>query len=181
MSYSQPVAAPGRVPASVAGPELVFRQWTDEHADALVDVYRDPDMRRWVRVLVKDADDAVAWVAAQRDGWETGERLSFAVHDGGGQLVGCVVLKNPRTAPEVGYWTAAAARGRGVASRAVDALSEWAFAVHGLDRLELRHQVDNVASCRVAQRAGFAYHSTVPAAPPFPLDGHLHIRHNGGR
>ncbi len=130
-------------------------------------------MRRWVRVPITDVDDALAWVAVQREGWAAGTRLSFAVHDGDGLLVGCVVLKKPR---EVGYWTAAYARGRGVASRAVEALSAWAFAAYGLERLELRHQVDNVASCRVAEKAGFVFHSTMPAAPPFPLDGHLHVR-----
>jgi RimJ/RimL family protein N-acetyltransferase len=166
-----------RVSASSVGPELVLRQWTDEHVESLVEIYRDPDMRRWTRVPVRDVDGAVAWVAAQRDGWATGKRLSFAVHDGHGRLVGCVVLKKPTTAPEVGYWTAASARGRGVATRSVNAMSEWAFGTYGLERLELRHQVDNVASCRVAEKAGFVFHSTLPAEPPFPLDGHVHVRH----
>lgn len=168
-----------RVPASPAGPELVLGQWTDAHVDALVGIYGDPDLRRWTSVRVRDRDGAVAWVAAQRDGWESGERMSFAVQDGDGQLVGCVVVKKPATAAEVGYWTAADARGRGVATRSVDAVSEWAFATYGIDRLELRHQVDNVASCRVAEKAGYVYHSTLPAEPPFPLDGHVHVRHAG--
>jgi RimJ/RimL family protein N-acetyltransferase len=168
-----------RVSASSGGPELVLRQWADEHVAPLVEIYRDPDIRRFTRVPVRDWDGAVAWVAAQRDGWATGTRLSFAVHGGDGLLVGCVVLKKPAAAAEVGYWTAPVARGRGVATRSVEALAEWAFGAYGLERLELRHQVDNLASCRVAQKAGFVYHSTLPAAPPFPLDGHLHVRHAG--
>jgi RimJ/RimL family protein N-acetyltransferase len=87
-----------------------------------------------------------------------------------------VVLKKPDTKPEVGYWTAAQARGLGVATRAVDALSAWAFSAYGLDRIELLHQVDNVASCRVAEKTGYALRETLPATPSFPLDGHLHIR-----
>ncbi|TDV54158.1 GNAT family N-acetyltransferase [Actinophytocola oryzae] len=165
-----------RVPATAAGPELVLRPWVAEDAAALVDVYRDPAIRHWIRVAVRDVDQAAAWVAAQQEGWRTGERLCFAVLDGT-ELVACVVLKKPRTRPEVGYWTAAAARGRGVASRAVDALSTWAFATFRATRLELRHQVDNLASCRVAQKTGFDLHSTILAAAPYPLDGHLHVRH----
>jgi RimJ/RimL family protein N-acetyltransferase len=165
------------VPATSTGPALVLRLWTDSDADSLVEVYRDPAIRRWIQTPVTNPTEAAAWLAAQQDGWRTGDRLSFAVHDDERRLVACVVLKKPRSAPEVGYWTAAQARGLGVATRAVDALSEWAFATHGLARIELRHQVDNVASCRVAEKTGYALKATMPATPPFPLDGHLHVRH----
>ncbi|MGW7018067.1 GNAT family N-acetyltransferase [Streptomyces decoyicus] len=81
---------------------------------------------------------------------------------------------------EAGYWTAAQARGRGVAPRAVETLTTWsldAFRAEGLECLELLHQVDNLASCRVAEECGYQFDRTLPAAPPsYPLDGHLHIR-----
>jgi RimJ/RimL family protein N-acetyltransferase len=166
-----------QVPATPTAPALVLRPWTDTDADALLEVYRDPAMRRWVRHPVRTPEEAAAWLTTQKDGWYTGDRLSFAVHDDQARLVACVVLKNPHTAPEVGYWTAAPARGRGIASQALGALTTWAFTTRGLDRLELRHQVDNIASCRVAEKSGYQYKETLPAEPPFPLDGHLHIRH----
>lgn len=165
------------VPATPTAPALTLRPWTNTHADALLEVYRDPAMRRWTRVPVQTQAEATAWLTAQKDGWHSGNRLSFAVHDDDAQLVGCVVLKNPHTAAEVGYWTAAPARGRGIASHALNALSTWAFTTRGLPRLALLHQVDNVASCRVAEKAGYQYEKTLPATPPFPLDGHLHARH----
>ncbi|PYY64477.1 N-acetyltransferase [Curtobacterium sp. MCPF17_003] len=52
------------------------------------------------------------------------------------------------------YWLAGGARGRGYASRALQAVAEWAFDA-GLFRLELGHRVNNPASCRVATTAGF--------------------------
>jgi RimJ/RimL family protein N-acetyltransferase len=165
-----------RVRATQAGPALVLRRWVAEDAGPLLEVYRDPAMRRWVRAPVSTPEEAAAWVATQQDGWRDGARLSFAVHEDSRGLVGCVVLKKPHTNPEVGYWTAAQARGLGVATRAVDALSVWAFSTYGLDRIELLHQVDNVASCRVAEKAGYALRDTLPATPPFPLEGHLHVR-----
>ena len=60
---------------------------------------------------------------------------------------------SPSTA-ELGYLVTPAARGRGVGTVAVHALTEWAFD-KGMQRLELLISVDNVASKRVAQRCGY--------------------------
>lgn len=94
-----------------------------------------------------------------------------------------MVLKRPTPggpSAEVGYWTAGHARGRAVASRALEALTSWAFgtfAEDGLVRLELLHSEDNTASCRVARKCGYPLTARLPAVPPhFPLDGHLHTR-----
>lgn len=85
-----------------------------------------------------------------------------------------------KPAAEVGYWTAAHARGRRVPPGALEALTSWAFdtfEADGLERLELLHQVDTLASCRVAQKSRYDFDSILPAAPPsFPRDGHLHAR-----
>lgn len=126
------------------------------------------------------ADDGQPFEARTGDGRVVDGR---AGEPGTSRLVANVVLKraDPRGRfAEVGYWTAAYARGRGVAPRALEALTGWAFgtfAADGLERLELLHQVDNPASCRVAEKAGYGYERTLPARPPFPNDGHLHARH----
>jgi hypothetical protein len=40
--------------------------------------------------------------------------------------------------------------------------------------------IGNQASCRVADKAGFAFSAVMPPLPPeFPQDGHLHIRSAG--
>ncbi|MEU0214898.1 GNAT family N-acetyltransferase [Streptomyces sp. NPDC006265] len=176
-----------QVDATPSASALFLRPWNDDDVDPLVEAYRDPTLRRWTRLPVESIEDAVEWLELQRRGWETGERLSFAVHEdhsgtGEGQLAGNVVMK--RTGPshesaEVGYWTAAHARGQGVAPRALEALTRWAFDVfagEGLERLDLLHQVDNLASCRVAEKARYGFHQVLPARPPFPRDGHLHVR-----
>jgi RimJ/RimL family protein N-acetyltransferase len=100
-------------------------------------------------------------------------------------VLGHVVLKDCATgkkSAEVGYWTAAGARNRGVASQAVEMVSTWAFeslGAAGLQCIELLHQQDNLASCRVAQKSGFALTAVLPADPPaFPADGHRHTRYS---
>ncbi|WP_326846265.1 GNAT family N-acetyltransferase [Streptomyces kaniharaensis] len=170
--------------ALTAGPTadgLLLRPFEDGDAPALIEIYRDETLRRFTSVPVDDPAEAVRWLDVQYRGRAEGTRYSFAVLDGD-ELVANVVLK--RGTPggetaEVGYWTAAAARGRGVAPRAVQALTDWAFAAFagdGLVRIDLLHQVDNLASCRVAEKSGYALAEVIPAYPPYPRDGHRHSR-----
>ncbi|MFF1649438.1 GNAT family N-acetyltransferase [Streptomyces sp. NPDC058240] len=83
---------------------------------------------------------------------------SFAVADSTDAALGSVAVSNvdPRHATGwVSYWTASAARGRGVATHGFRALADWCLADLGLFRLELGHRTDNPASCRAALASGF--------------------------
>ncbi|MEH1168453.1 GNAT family N-acetyltransferase [Micromonospora sp. CPCC 205539] len=168
-------------PATVTASELVLRPWRDDDLDALLEAYRDPVLQRWTRYPVTTSAIGRQWLDRARRDFDRDSRFSFAVVEndaGAARLVAQVVLKGVapgRPAPEVGYWTAAWARGRGVAPRAVTALSRWAFdRFPALTHLDLLHQVDNPASCRVAEKSGYLFQEVLPARPPFPLDGHRH-------
>ena len=124
--------------------------------------------------------DARAWLEVRQEGWISGRRLSFAVlydeaADAPDHVVGNVVLKEyaaGQDSAEVGYWTAPAARCRGVASTAVEMLTTWAFKTlgpPGLQRIELLHQQGNLSSCRVAQKSGYVLTGVIPADPPSSL------------
>jgi RimJ/RimL family protein N-acetyltransferase len=159
-----------------------LRPWQPDDVPVLVAAHRDPALRRWLRTRLADEDEARAWIERQAAERAAGVRLAYAVLvDGFEGPVGHVVLNG--LAPdadrsEVGYWTAPAARGRGVAGAALRAILARATALPRavpLRRFELMHAVDNEASCRVAQKAGFALAAVLPADPPaFPTDGHLH-------
>jgi RimJ/RimL family protein N-acetyltransferase len=125
--------------------------------------------------------DAARWLASQDRGWRGGDRLSLAVLEeddaGGCVLAGNVGLKNreqtgrigERETAEIGYWTAVAARGRGIAPAAVKAVTDWvfdAFAGTSLRQIMLVHDVANPASCRVAEKAGYPFRELSPANPP---------------
>jgi RimJ/RimL family protein N-acetyltransferase len=103
----------------------------------------------------------------------------------GPEVLGRVALRSidlDEGRAEIAYWVTAAARGRGAAARAAAALSAWALGDLGLHRLDLEHAVATTASCRVAQKAGFAYEGTRRSAALHGdgwHDMHLHARIQG--
>ncbi|MER5813573.1 GNAT family N-acetyltransferase [Streptomyces sp. NPDC002033] len=176
-----------RAAATAGRPALLLRPWQPQDVPALRRAYADPVLRRWTRYPVDSESDGLMFVEDHARDRERGTRFGFAVlEEEAGLLVGAAVLKRPAGAgpsAEVGYWTVAHARGLGIAPRALEALTAWAFeafAGAGLERLDLLHQEDNEASCRVAVKSGYAFEGELPAAPPgFPLSGHLHVRRRG--
>ncbi|WP_393058419.1 GNAT family N-acetyltransferase [Streptomyces sp. LN549] len=167
---------------------LVLRPWLPGDLTVLLDAYRDPAVQAGSRAPVEDEEAAARWLRDQDEGRASGLRHSFAVVDTalGDGPAGNVVLAYPAPgsgSAEVGYWTAAHARGRGIAPQALEALTDWAFtafAGDGLVRLDLLHEVDNEASCRVAEKAGYGFAEVLPARPPWPREGHRHVRRAAG-
>jgi RimJ/RimL family protein N-acetyltransferase len=130
----------------------------ERHLADMAALLDDADVQRFTRVPVPVPDGfARAWFGAYEDGRRTGERELFAIVDGAEFLGLAMVMGIDREAQEaeLGYVVAPAARGRGVATAALHALTEWAFATLGLLRVELLISVDNDASSRVAEGAGY--------------------------
>lgn len=101
--------------------------------------------------------DAEAFAGATARAWDEGTAATFAILDrGDGRFLGVVALHVgwPRRA-YVGYWLAPWARGRGAMTRAVGLVADWSMTTFELVRLGLYTLDDNVASQRVAERAGF--------------------------
>lgn len=86
-----------------------------------------------------------------------GEGHHFTIfHDGEVAGVISLIRGEPRLGYlEVGYWLRSDLAGRGLMTEALSAASGFAFEEMGMHRLELRAGVDNVASRRVAEKAGF--------------------------
>lgn len=140
---------------------LLLRPWQEADVPSLVDAYLDPEIRRWHVRSLADAE-ALAWIRERWARWEAETGADWAVECREG-LVGRVALRSidlTEGRGEVAYWVVPAARGHGVAARALAAMTEWAFDVMRFHRLELVHSVHNVASCRVASAAGYAVEGT---------------------
>ncbi|MEU4118656.1 GNAT family N-acetyltransferase [Kitasatospora sp. NPDC028055] len=116
--------------------------------------------------------------------WADGSTACFAVTDrADGRLCGNVALRwtdRGEGVAMVGYWLLAAARGRGLATLATVAVTDWGVRTAGVRRIELYHAVGNESSCRVAARAGFPYEGTLRGSYRYgdgPYnDEHLHAR-----
>jgi [ribosomal protein S5]-alanine N-acetyltransferase len=155
---------PAPVPLSYPDPPLAdgpvaLRPWRDADLDVMVAICSDPDVARFTRVPDPySAADARAWIDAQPGRLEAGEGVTFAITEGAGAPVGSVGLRiDPadRDIAEAGYMVAPAARGRGVATRALRLASRWALRDLGVARVQLTTHLDNEGSQRVAERAGF--------------------------
>jgi ribosomal-protein-alanine N-acetyltransferase len=90
------------------------------------------------------------------EGWSGGTAVAFAVTERGGTALGQVLLEVRESGrADVGYWLLAEARGRGLATRALRLLSNWALDQPGIVRLQLWTSPENTASAGVAERSGF--------------------------
>ena len=87
-----------------------------------------------------------------------GEGEAFAIAGDDGAFLGLALaptIDEEAAEAELGYIVAAHSRGRGVASGALELLTRWAFDERGVQRAYLMIDVDNPASKRVAERAGY--------------------------
>jgi RimJ/RimL family protein N-acetyltransferase len=119
------------------------------------------------------ADDGRSFLELVDRGWEVGTRAAFAIADarsasGLGVIDLHLAVGGDPGLASVGYWLRAEARGRGAAARALRVVSRWALEELGVERLYLTTAPDNVASQRVAERAGFTREGVLRAYLPIP-------------
>jgi RimJ/RimL family protein N-acetyltransferase len=166
------------VPPTLSDGEVVVRGLRDGDIPAIVAACQDPEIPRWTRVpspyTREDAAQFLAVVAAEA---AAGEGIALAVTDADDRLLGTVGLMGIEGggSGEIGYWTAPEARGRGLTTRAVVLLRDWARDALGLELIEILAHRDNRPSQVVAERAGFADSGetrTVPRMPSGRQDGY---------
>jgi RimJ/RimL family protein N-acetyltransferase len=66
-----------------------------------------------------------------------------------------------RNAREIGYWVAADAINRGIATEATAALTKIGFELMGLDRMEVHCDVRNVRSAAIPRKLGYFHDATL--------------------
>ena len=144
----------------LADDAVALRPWRADDATQLVAGWADESVARWTDVP-DERDEAAArrWIDGGENRRRAGVAVDLAVTRTGTDVpvigeVGLAVERARRRAA-VGYWVAAGERGRGVATRAVRLLCDWATDELPLDLLAASVEVANPASASVLERAGF--------------------------
>lgn len=106
-------------------------------------------------------DAGRAFIDRQNSRLSDGEGWSLAILERASQRaigqIGLWISHLHNGRADLGYWIVPSSRGRGAASEALQALSDWAFDHLDVDRLSLYIQPTNTASIKTAVHAGFEY------------------------
>jgi RimJ/RimL family protein N-acetyltransferase len=131
----------------------------------------DDEVRRWMAWSVDfDRDKALLWCTEQafRD---PQREVNFVLEPTEtGRFAGMIGISRAdwdTGVAETGYWIGPSARRRGYVTEALRAVAGHAFGL-GLYRLELMAAVGNLASQRVAEKAGFTREGVLRKARPVP-------------
>lgn len=137
---------------------LLLRPWAEADAPTLVRLHRtNPDLSRQLPD-VSELPNARAFITTT---WSDRSRI-FALAERGVAIgsVGVTAIDSLHSTGWFSYWIATSHAGRGLTSRAAASVATWALTPTdegglGLHRLELGHRVNNPASGKVAEAAGF--------------------------
>ena len=143
-----------------APPAVRLEPVGEEHLAEIARLIADPDVLRFSRTPepVPPGYERV-WLDRVLRGRAAGTMevfMAFEVPTGAFVGMGLVPVLDRSTAEaELGYSVVPEARGRGVATAILRALTRWAFDEAGIRRAALVIDLDNPASARVAERAGY--------------------------
>lgn len=127
---------------------------TRAHVPDLLETMRDHDVLRFTRTPQPMPD---GWIQTWLDGFDGEHRVAFAILDATGAFAGYAVsgpIDREGLEVELGYAVAPWARGQGIATATLLELTRWAFD-QGMQRVTALISVENPASSRVAQKAGY--------------------------
>lgn len=136
----------------------VIRPWRPEDRDSLAE--NADDLRIWRNLRDHfphpyTRADAERWIAASA-GQEPPSNFAIEVDGRAVGGIGLTVQSDVyRHSAEIGYWLGVSHWGRGIATEAVGAVSEWAFRNLDVVRLYAGVFAWNPASARVLEKAGY--------------------------
>lgn len=148
----------------LTGPGFVLRPYDVRDVEADLAAVNHPSSAQWLNShSTGDPARDVEMIAAER---EAGRMLVLTIADDhDDRYLGAIVLFDRGTeTAELAYVIGPEARGRGLATRALQQLGDWAFLELGMQRLQLRIEPGNEASHAVAIRCGYEREGTLRSA-----------------
>ena len=155
-------------PEGLRAGALVLRFPSLDDVDAILPAFTDAELREAANLPAFDRDQLAASIDELPSLAAVGRLLALAAVDAEtGEIVGGGTLHHldtERRIVEIGYFVLPSARRRGVAATVARMLAEHAFSL-GVERVAAYVNVGNVASERVAERAGFTREGVVRSMP----------------
>jgi ribosomal-protein-serine acetyltransferase len=158
MTVDKIIALP--VPVLTAHDSTVLQPAEPDDAERYLNLVEDnyKQLTKWLRVpkppaTVKDRRKAQATDLANYDG---GKGYWWLIEEDG-KLAGTIALHNVESTEKcalVGYWLDAAFTGKGIMTRSLKTVIDWAFSELGLNRVEIQASLNNTASIAIPERLG---------------------------
>lgn len=158
-----------RLPEGTDGDGLVIRRWRMDDAVALHAVitanveHLRPRMA-WVEAEPLALDDRRDMIDRWDGEWADGGDATYGAWQNDVLVAGCGL--HHRIGPgglDIGYWTHVDHQGRGVATTLSRLLTDLAFTVDWVDRVEIHHDLTNAASTRIPEKLGYQRIGEQPA------------------
>ena len=151
----------GPLPDEIVTARLRLRLWRPNDAPALRTAIEDSldHLRPWLAWVpfepVSDEDRA-RFIRVSNENWEQGGDASYGVFRDGVVVGGCGLHHRwGPTTLDLGYWIHVDDIGQGYAQELARGLTEAAFGVEGIDRVEIHHDRANERSRAVPLALGF--------------------------
>ena len=146
-------------PDELRAGELLLRNPREADIDIVAPAFLDPAVGGEAGLPPVDAETLKVMLREQLPGMrESGLMAAYVIEDTrDGTILGGTNFHHfdpMRDVVEVGYWLLVEARGRGVATRIVAAMVDYAF-TNGICRVEAHVRLENTVSERVLERLGF--------------------------
>lgn len=168
---------PSVLPERLEDPDgLVLRRWVPEDAEAMGRAVAESaeHLRPWMAWIASEPvplEQRRARIAEWARDWSEGGDVILGVFVDGRVAGGCGLHRRiGARGLEIGYWIHCAFLRRGLATRTARTLTDGAFGVPGIDRVEIHHDKANVASAGVPRKLGFEWLGESPDEPEAPGD-----------
>ena len=149
----------------VDGVDLRLRPWRRTDADAVIAAFDDPDIQRWHTRRMDSVEEAHEWIDSWPERWHAETDAGWAIADAqSDEALGQIGLRTIRLGigeAQISYWMRPDSRGRGYATAACRALSDWTFSALQMHRLVILHSTRNASSCVVTEKAGYPLEATL--------------------
>jgi RimJ/RimL family protein N-acetyltransferase len=154
---------------TLTGDGVTLRPFREDDAASVVAVCDNEAAARWIPGLPSPyaIDDGREWVTDSARKWREEAWANFAALDPetGHHVANCGMhIETGYARGEIGYIVHPGWRGRGIGRACVALLTDWGFDELGLERIEIRADVRNVASRRTATGAGYRFEGVLRGA-----------------